>query len=219
MLLTNMYRQIKGKISRYFDKDFQSLRDLTIMSAEIARKQRLLQNKLSWTQERMKSGSRPWNMFDKLLFDEHEQNIHELQQLANEKAYVDMKISRQRCIQKVPFNLLTNEIIKCLNQGYALKSYTATNVIMEWHTKYSGSSRRLKLSLGRRVVTGASNNSLQSRLESYVQLFNAYREFAPAAGREKSVLDAQFGIDLEIKTIYWEMKYLGYTPNLGDYIL
>jgi len=100
-----------------------------------------------------------------------------------------------------------------------LRSYTNIDVIIEWHTRHSGGSRKLKLNIVPRLTRGEREKSLQSRLEGYIRLFNTYREIAPVPGREKSVLDVQFELDIEIKTIHWEMKYLGYTPNLGDYIL
>jgi len=119
--VTNVFRKIKKKITRHFDKDFQSYRDLTKRYAQIVRKQRVLQSKLSCTHERTKRGGRPWDMFDKLLFNEYEQNKHTLQQLAKERVYNDIKISRHKCIGKPPFSLLTNRIIQFLNQRVRVK--------------------------------------------------------------------------------------------------
>jgi len=103
-----------------------------------------------------------------------------------------------------------------------LKSHTASSAILWRRSPCLSGPERLNLSMGaagKVQRSGESCASLQSRLDTLISLYKMYRTGRPTPGREKQVLDKQFELDAEINALCGEMKYLGYAPNVGDYIL
>ena len=198
----------------------QSFRDLTKKLSENVKLQRILQSKVSWTDERTKS--RPWDEFDELLFKEYPQNMSTLTQLKKDKAALQSEIRLRNYLGNMPATL-KKEVERCLDNGYELKRYTNDSVTLKRRvSKGVGADyETLKLcadSTGGVQRDGESCTTLQKRLDELIELFKMNRKgYIP--GALKYSLDNQFEFDTEVKALYNEMKYLGYTPNIGDYIL
>lgn len=199
----------------------QSFRDLTKKLSENVRSQRILQTKVSWTDECTRS--RPWDEFDELLFKEYPQNLSMLTQLKKDKPALQSEISLRNFLGNMPATL-KKEVERCLDNGYELRRYTNGSATLKRRVSMASSLdeyETLKLradSTGGVQRDGESCATLQKRLDELIRLFKMNRKgYIP--GALKYSLDKQFEFDAEVNALYNEMKYLGYTPNIGDYIL
>jgi hypothetical protein len=199
----------------------QSFRDLLKNLSENVRLQRVLEAKMSWTDKLFAGKGYPQDSFSQRLLDEEEQNDQMLTQLKEERSEIEKEIRLRNCLGNM-VRALKEEVERCLNEGYGLKSHTDNSAVLERCTPNLTGAEILNLCIGSDGAvqrSGESCKELQKRLDSLISLFKAYRTFKPTPGREKQVLDKQFELDAEINTLQKEMKYLGYTPNLKDYIL
>lgn len=197
----------------------QSLKDLTKISSKNVRQQRTLKVKLAWTNEHVKPGSQPMNMFGKLLFEDYSHDVEMLTRLAREKKTIEKEIELRNCMGIITASI-KKEVELCLGEGYELENFTTDSAVLKRSSPHLGGCEILRLgvdSSGNVQRKGEGNAVLQERLDTLISMFDVYRDFRPTPGREKSVLDKQFQLDSEIKALCIAMKHLGYSPNRGDY--
>ncbi|MGD0552551.1 MAG: hypothetical protein ABSB25_07865 [Sedimentisphaerales bacterium] len=200
----------------------QNFKNLTKKLSEKIRTQRVLEAKRSWTWKCV--ANKRYNeldSFSRLLVDEEEENNQILEQLKRERAIIENEINSRNLLGDTAIPL-KEEIERCLNAGYELQSHTNSSAVLKRHTPHLSRDEMLKLcvgSNGRVQCNGESSKEMQERLNSLISLFKVYRTFKPPLRKDKHFLDKQFELDAEINALVTEMKYLGCSPNLGDYEL
>jgi len=198
-----------------------SFKDLTKNMAENLRSQRTLKARISGIQGLFAGKPYPQDSFGQQLIDEEEKNDEMLAQLEEERLAIEREIVLRNGLGNM-MRALKEEVERCLNVGYELKSYTENSVILLRRSPLLSGPEQLELctdASGKVQRSCASCASLQSRLDGLISLYKVYRTGRPTPGRERQVLDKQFELDAEINALYAEMKYLGYAPKVGYYIL
>ena len=186
---------------------------------DIIRAYRILQIKISWTLDVVKH-KKPIDLFTELLFKEHEQNLIKIRQLDLTMQAHEKEIDVRNCLGSVPVSII-NHVKLFMSEGYEPKSHTDNSVFFEKHTPQIVGVERLELhvnSADEIELRGESYTMLQARLGTLITQFKFYRTYEPLPGQEKKFLDMQFELDAEISSLYRVMTYLGYSPDIGDYI-
>lgn len=197
----------------------QRFRDLTKKLAKNVRLQKVLEAKMSWTEECVAGkGYGELDLFSRLLVDEEEKNDQMLTQLKEERSVLEKEIRFRNCLGNM-VRALKEEVERCLNAGYELKSHTGSSAVLERRTPFLETLNLCVGSAGGVQRSGKSCKELQKRLDLLISMFKLYRTGKPTPGREKQVLNKQFELDAEINALHRGMKYLGYTPNLREYKL
>ena len=193
----------------------ESFKALVRRLSENVRLQRILDIKVSWTEKGTSEG-----LFKYFLNAEYAENRKRLVKLKKEKSKVETEIRLRSCLGTIVAPL-RREVERCLGEGYEVKIHTDRSVILKRFVGISSGAETLKLyldSAGKVQRDGERLTTMQGRLDKLIDEFKMYRKgYIP--GAEKINLDMQFKLDAEIHSLYREMKYLGYNPNVGDYIL
>ncbi len=196
----------------------QSVRVLTKRLAEKVRAIRILEAKVSWTDEIIEEG-RPSDPFDILLAGEYDLNVQMLKQTEAERASLEKEIGIRNCLGKIR-EPLKAEVQRCLQEGYELSRHTDSTAVLLWRTLGGMETLNFGLDSGGALKrTGSICTQLQGRLDALISLFKFYRTQTPPPGRDRQFLDKQFELDAKINALHGEMEYLGHTPDLGDYTL